>query len=95
MPGGNAEPIHRRHTTGPVRRTAPRPHKSAEAEVSQRANPAQFAKQSVAELKKVKWPTGDQLGQSFVVVLVFVVVIMAIVAGLDFGFGKLLLKLLG
>lgn len=89
------EPIVRKHSTSPVRRSTPRTRKKTDETASHRANPVLFTKQSVGELKKVVWPTGDQLGQSFVVVLVFVVLIMAIVAGLDFGFGKLLLKLLG
>ncbi len=91
----NPEPIVRKHSTSPVRRAKPRTRKKTDETSHRRANPILFTKQSVGELKKVVWPTGDQLGQSFVVVLVFVTLIMAIVAGLDFGFGKLLLKLLG
>ncbi|WP_245725817.1 preprotein translocase subunit SecE [Propionibacterium cyclohexanicum] len=89
------EPIVRKHSTSPVRRVRPRQRGKDEDTAHRRANPVLFTKQSVAELKRVVWPTGDQLGQSFVVVLVFVLLIMAIVAGLDFGFGKLLLELLG
>ena len=33
----------------------------------------------MGELKKVVWPTGEQTGQYFVVVLVFVLFIMAVV----------------
>jgi preprotein translocase subunit SecE len=60
-----------------------------------RAGPIAFTKQSVGELKKVVWPTGEQTGQYFVVVLVFVLFIMAVVAGLDFGLTRLLLRLFG
>ena len=49
----------------------------------------------MGELKKVVWPTGEQTGQYFVVVLVFVLFIMAVVAGLDFGLTRLLLWLFG
>ena len=47
------------------------------------------------ELKKVIWPTGLQVRQYFVVVLVFVLFIIAYVGLLDLGFGALLLRLLG
>ena len=60
-----------------------------------RATPAEFVRESVAELKKVVWPTGNQLQQYFVVVLVFVLIMIGIVFLLDLGFGTLMLKLLG
>ncbi len=47
-----------------------------------------FFRQSVAELRKVVWPTRPQMVNYFFVVLVFVLIMMAIVAGLDYGFGK-------
>ena len=48
-----------------------------------------FYRQVVAELRKVVYPTQEQLITYFIVVMVFVMVMMAIVAGLDLGFGKL------
>ena len=42
----------------------------------------------VAELRKVVWPTQQQVVTYFFVVLVFVLVMMAYVSGLDFAFGK-------
>ena len=42
----------------------------------------------VAELRKVVWPTRQQLITYFWVVLVFVIVVMTFVALLDLGFGK-------
>ena len=90
------EGIKRKHTTAPVRRTDGAGKKSGRQQAERRrATPWAFAKQSVGELKKVIWPNGQEVGQYFVVVLVFVVLIMAIVAGLDYGFAKLLLKLFG
>jgi preprotein translocase subunit SecE len=56
---------------------------------SERTSPATFYRQVVAELRKVVWPTQQQLSTYFVVVLVFVLVLMAITAGLDLAFGKL------
>ncbi len=48
-----------------------------------------FYRQVVAELRKVVYPTQEQLVTYFIVVMVFVVVMMAIVSLLDLGFGKL------
>ena len=48
-----------------------------------------FYRQVVAELRKVVWPTQEQLVTYFIVVMVFVLIMMAIVAGLDLGLGKL------
>ena len=55
----------------------------------QRTSPATFYRQVVAELRKVVWPTQEQLTTYFVVVLTFVLVFIAIVSALDLGFGKL------
>lgn len=57
-----------------------------------RTSPTTFYRQVVAELRKVVWPTQQQVTTYFGVVLVFVLVLMAIVAGLDYGFGKLVFK---
>jgi len=53
-----------------------------------RTSPITFYRQVIAELRKVVWPTRPQVVNYFFVVLVFVLVMMAFVAGLDFGFGK-------
>ena len=53
-----------------------------------RTPPGLFLRQVIAELRKVVWPTQQQVVTYFFVVLVFVLVMMAYVAGLDFGFGK-------
>ncbi len=52
-----------------------------------------FYRQVVAELRKVVWPTQEQLVTYFIVVMVFVIVMMAIVAALDLAFGKLAFEL--
>jgi preprotein translocase subunit SecE len=54
-----------------------------------RTSPATFYRQVVAELRKVVWPTQEQLITYFIVVLVFVAVVMSFVSLLDLGFGKL------
>ena len=60
-----------------------------------RTSPATFYRQVVAELRKVVWPTQQQLITYFLVVLVFVLVIMTIVSLLDLGFGRLVFKVFG
>ena len=60
-----------------------------------RTSPATFYRQVVAELRKVVWPTQQQLITYFVVVLVFVLVIMTIVSLLDLGFGRLVFTVFG
>jgi len=52
-----------------------------------------FYRQVVAELRKVVWPTRQQLIVYFWVVLVFVLVVMTYVSLLDLGFGKLMFEL--
>ena len=53
-----------------------------------RTSPLTFLRQVLAELRKVVWPTRPQVVNYFFVVLVFVLIMMAFVAGLDYGFGK-------
>jgi preprotein translocase subunit SecE len=62
---------------------------STSSKQDKRTSPATFYRQVVAELRKVVWPTQEQLITYFIVVLVFVVVVMGIVSLLDLGFGKL------
>ncbi len=58
-----------------------------------RTSPVVFYRQVIAELRKVVWPTREQLVTYFIVVLVFVMVMMTFVALLDLAFGKLVLNL--
>ncbi len=60
-----------------------------------RTSPATFYRQVIAELRKVVWPTQQQVVTYFFVVLVFVLVMMAIVSGLDFAFGKAMFAVFG
>jgi len=48
----------------------------------------QFCKESIAELKKVVWPTRAEIGQSTKVVLISTVVIALILGLMDFLFTK-------
>ena len=58
----------------------------------ERTTPAKFVRQSVGELRKVVYPTGNQLVNYFVVVLVFVLFIIAYVSLLDLGLGWAIFK---
>jgi preprotein translocase subunit SecE len=60
---------------------------------ARRTGPVVFYRQVIAELRKVVWPTREQLVTYFSVVLVFVLFMMLLVSLLDLGFGKLMLTL--
>jgi preprotein translocase subunit SecE len=47
-----------------------------------------FLREVVAELRKVIWPTRKQMVTYTAVVLVFLAVMVAVIAGLDVGIGK-------
>ncbi|MFJ8695314.1 preprotein translocase subunit SecE [Streptomyces roseolilacinus] len=47
---------------------------------------ALFYRQIVAELRKVVWPTRSQLTTYTTVVIIFVVIMIGMVTGIDFGF---------
>ena len=82
---------------GPTKKDRATPKRSAKqaGPVTKRTTPAQFVRESAAELRKVVWPTASQLQQYFIVVLVFVLVIIGYVSALDLGLGAALLKLFG
>ncbi|GGQ03788.1 MULTISPECIES: preprotein translocase subunit SecE [Streptosporangium] len=50
---------------------------------AKRTSPALFYRQVIAELRKVIWPTRKELISYTVIVLGFVLIMVAIVAGLD------------
>ena len=98
--------VEKARASRPVRRTEPKgvatpkrddvvKARSQAVVEAKRTSPVTFAKQAVAEVRKVIWPSGDQLSQSFVVVLTFVLFVMGVVVLLDMAFGWLLIKLLG
>ena len=62
---------------------------------AKRTGPATFYRQVVAELRKVVWPTQEQLVTYFLVVMVFVLVMMAYVSVLDLAFNKLVFVVFG
>ena len=62
---------------------------------SDRTSPVTFYRQVVAELRKVVWPTQQQLVTYLIVVIVFVIVMIAYVSLLDVAFGKAVFALFG
>ena len=67
----------------------------SEKDSRERTSPLTFYRQVVAELRKVVWPTQQQLVTYFLVVLVFVLVMIAYVSLLDVAFGKAVFGLFG
>ena len=65
------------------------------APASERTSPLTFYRQVVAELRKVVWPTQQQLVTYFIVVLVFVLILIAYVSLLDLGFGEAVFAVFG
>ena len=61
----------------------------------ERTSPVTFYRQVVAELRKVVWPSQQQLITYFIVVVTFVLLVMGYVSLLDLGFGKLVFKVFG
>jgi preprotein translocase subunit SecE len=57
--------------------------------------PTRFVRESVSEMRKVLWPSRTELVTYGIVVIIFVVVMVALVAGLDIGFTKLVLQVFG
>ncbi|MGV0697038.1 preprotein translocase subunit SecE [Mycolicibacter sinensis] len=54
-----------------------------------------YLKQVVGELRKVIWPNRKQMVTYTAVVLAFLVFMVALVAGADYGFAKLILLVFG
>ena len=81
--GADGEPAARKRTA----RLLPRRPKE------QRTSPPQFIREVRGELRKVAWPTRPEVINYSIIVLVAVVLLTAYVAGLDYGFGDVLLKL--
>ncbi|HEY9291248.1 MAG TPA: preprotein translocase subunit SecE [Microlunatus sp.] len=93
--GGSEDPSGSATKAGPGKKDRATPKQKSGSDQPKRTTPAAFVRGSVAELKKVVYPTGSQLANYFVVVLVFVLIVIAIVTGLDYGFGWLMLKVFG
>ena len=69
------------------RRPAPSPNAPKEP----RTKPRQFFREVNAELRKVAWPTRSETINLSLVVLAFLVLMTALIAGFDFVFSKAVL----
>ena len=67
------------------KRERPRPQQRT---VKERTTPAQFFGQVRAELRKVAWPSRDEVVNYSVIVFIVLVVLIALIFGLDYIFGK-------
>jgi preprotein translocase subunit SecE len=82
--------------SGAERTTTPAAGARAAAvrEKRKRTSTRQFLKEVRQELKKVDWPTRDELISYTVVVTVTVIVLTSLVAGLDYVFTKIIFNVL-
>jgi preprotein translocase subunit SecE len=77
------------HGSGAERRSKTGPKKGS------RTTPALFFRQVVAELRRVIWPTRHEMFTYTTVVLVFVLIMVAIVTGLDYLLTRAVLGIFG
>lgn len=57
--------------------------------VQQKKSVLRFFREAKAEMKKVTWPSKEQLIHNTIIILVFIVIVTVILSVLDLGFGKL------
>ena len=62
----------------------------ADNKTVKRARSMRFFRETKSEMKKVSWPTKEQLFHNTVVILAFVIITTIILSLLDMGFEKLL-----
>ena len=75
--------------------TRPNPKAAAVTQKKERTKPRQFFKEVVAELKKVAWPSRQEVVAYSTVVLVSSILIAALIFGMDFVFTQAVLALYG
>ncbi|WP_308222485.1 preprotein translocase subunit SecE [Frankia sp. AgB32] len=78
-----------------TRDAAPRSRGATRAAARRRYRPLQFIREVMAELRKVVYPGRSELITYVLVVLIFVTVVTAFVASLDFGLTKAVLAIFG
>ena len=75
--------------------SAERRNGSGRAAKQGRTTPALFTRQVASELRKVIWPTRNELATYTAVALVFIIIMSTIVLTLDYGFTKLMFWIFG
>ena len=89
LPGGPPAPPRR-----PTARASARPEPAREPRVSRAGGVRGFVGESWAELKKVEWPTQNQLIQGVVVVLIACVIVGVFLYAADLVFKRLVQNVL-
>ena len=77
----------------PTGKRAARGAAANQQQENERTSPAQFVREIRGELRKVVWPTREELINYSVVVFITIVVLTAIIAGLDYLTGEGVLRL--
>ena len=72
----------------PARREAPPRPAAARTATKERIGPSEYARQVRGELRKVAWPTRAEVVNYSIVVLMALILLTAIIFGLDYLFGK-------
>ena len=67
--------------------------RAAPAAKPERTGPTQFAREVRGELRKVAWPSRTEVANYSVVVFIGIVVLTAMIAGLDYVLGEAVLRL--
>ena len=78
-----------------TKRAARPPVSRTGAPTRERTKPSQFVKEVIAELRKVAWPTRQEVFAYSLVVIVSVTVIAALIYGMDYLFAQAILSLFG
>jgi len=79
-------------TRGPAPERAAKHNRPAKRD---RTTPAQFVTEVRDELRKVVWPTRKELVTYTSVALVFILIMVGLVTGLDYTFTRLVIALFG
>ena len=72
----------------PARREAPARPPARVSTKKERVGPSEYARQVRAELRKVAWPTRAEVINYSIVVLLALILLTAVIFGLDYVFGK-------
>jgi preprotein translocase subunit SecE len=65
------------------------PNTSGPKPAQERTTPVEFVKEVRGELRKVAWPSRDEVVNYSIVVLITIIFVTAAIAGLDYVFGTL------
>jgi preprotein translocase subunit SecE len=87
--------MQRQKATSQDRLEAMRQRRSVTTERKKRMPARQFLKEVRQELKKVNWPSREEMIAYTVVVLVAVVVLTTVVFGMDVAFSRAVLQIFG